>query len=632
MFINQETGLGVCGSQVVKLADGQPVSTLQQLKAPLTCGGFTANGRLLLAGDQSGFVGMWTATDGVLSNTLRFAESPLEHMRLLKSRTLGLAASQAGVIHLFNPADESKHRKLKVGRRITELALNSTETLFAATLEPHPEAPDYMIWDFDLEHVFEGKGPFAFTDDGNLLCDRAGAMELWSLARGRRLRRFADHKQNLTFLGTTRGDTLALSASKEARFDVWELDEANRIAHHELLLVRGKSHAESSMKNDVFLVHMRRAQEYFERRSYGLAYGELTQAKKVEGYARDVDLLNLSAQLARHLARSQLEGIWERFGSQLERSTDGLTADFEGLRAFTLHQGELWGHQIRVQPYRIPMGTEAVRCLTYLSGLDRLMIGVERELRFFDLSERALSSESLTLQAPAAQLRASSDGRYVAVLDEQGGLYLVQTQPLTLLKTIPGKDQWLAVTPNLDYGLTGPEVKFWNLPQGEMIWRAKSLKKNKKLITETGEFVAGALTDDGKVAVLAGPDHLVSVWDTETRRCRRTLSGHEDRVIYVGIWNHLHVAISASWDGALVFWDLTTGSVLRMVEPHDGAIAFAWADSVGRYVITEGEDMRFRVWELEWELDRRSPAVSLLEALGPVKTLDKIGAFFRGKK
>lgn len=631
LFIHQQTGLGVRGSQVVKLADGQPVSTLQQLKAPLNCGGFTANGRLLLAGDNTGFVGLWTSSDGVLNHGLRFADSPLEQMVLLGSRAQGLASDAGGNVHIFDPIDQTKHRKIAVGRRTLELLLDSRESLFAARLEPVPGQPDFMIWDFELEKVFEGSGAFAFTDDGNVLIDREGALELWSLARGRRLRRLAPHKQQLTFIATTRGATLAFTASAQAKFEVWELDEAHRLVHQDLLLVRGKSHAESTLKNETFTTHLRRAQEYFDRRSYGLAFGELQQAKKVEGYARDVELLNLMARLARHLARTQLAAIWERFSSRLQHPTEGLTADFDGLRAFTLHQGRLWAYQNQVQPFQIQVG-QPVGCLTYLHGKDRLMIGTGTELRFFDLDNRRLGGESLSLPSSPCQLRASSDGRYVAVLEQAGGLSLVQTEPLTMLKAIPNQAEWLAVTPNLDFGLTGPEVRFWNLPQGQLIWKARSLKKNKKLVRDTSQFVAGALTDDGKVAVLAGPDHLISVWDTETRRCRRTMSGHQDRVVYVGVWNHLHVAISASWDGCLVLWDLKTGEVLRLVEPHEGSIVFAWADSVGRYVITEGDDGVIRVWELEWDLDRNTPAVSLLEALGPVKTLDKIGSFFRSKK
>jgi WD40 repeat protein len=92
------------------------------------------------------------------------------------------------------------------------------------------------------------------------------------------------------------------------------------------------------------------------------------------------------------------------------------------------------------------------------------------------------------------------------------------------------------------------------------------------------------------------PDGTIRVYDTETGRELRTLSGHEKGIQHLACAPDGRVA-SASDDGTARVWDADTGRTIVIVGPHMGGVSsVAFADD-GQVFATVGADLTARVWD-----------------------------------
>ena len=84
-----------------------------------------------------------------------------------------------------------------------------------------------------------------------------------------------------------------------------------------------------------------------------------------------------------------------------------------------------------------------------------------------------------------------------------------------------------------------------------------------------------ALSGDGRLAVSASEDQTLKVWEVESGRELRTLTGHNDCVNGVAVSGDGRLAVSASLDQTLKVWDVESGRELRTLHGHADAV-LAW--------------------------------------------------------
>jgi Sec-independent protein secretion pathway component TatC len=111
---------------------------------------------------------------------------------------------------------------------------------------------------------------------------------------------------------------------------------------------------------------------------------------------------------------------------------------------------------------------------------------------------------------------------------------------------------------------------------------------------------------DGRLAVSASHDKTLKVWDLETGRELRTLSGHSGEVWGVAVSGDGRRAVSASSDRTLRVWDLETGAEVATFSCDGAAHCCAFAGERMIVAGDAGSRVHFLALELG-ELDRIGP-------------------------
>ena len=72
-------------------------------------------------------------------------------------------------------------------------------------------------------------------------------------------------------------------------------------------------------------------------------------------------------------------------------------------------------------------------------------------------------------------------------------------------------------------------------------------------------------------SLFSSKDTLIRIWDRQTLELASTLRGHEGPVNAVGLQGDR--VVSASGDGKMMLWDITTGTRIRTFEGHYRGLA-----------------------------------------------------------
>jgi small GTP-binding protein len=139
-------------------------------------------------------------------------------------------------------------------------------------------------------------------------------------------------------------------------------------------------------------------------------------------------------------------------------------------------------------------------------------------------------------------------------------------------------------------GCADKTVRLWDLETGRCL---------RVLTGHTEEVWSVEWSTDQRRALTGASDHTVRVWDVQTGRCLQVFEGHT-KYINMAAWSpDQGRVLSCSGDSTLRLWEVQTGRCLRVFEGHtNGVWALAWAPDQRR-VLSGGDDNTLRLWDVK---------------------------------
>jgi WD40 repeat protein len=137
-------------------------------------------------------------------------------------------------------------------------------------------------------------------------------------------------------------------------------------------------------------------------------------------------------------------------------------------------------------------------------------------------------------------------------------------------------------------------------------------------LSYSGSINAVATTANGRCALAASHDGILTLWDFRTGRLIRTFAGHEGPIHAVDLAPDDRHALSGSADRTLRLWDVGTGRLLHSFAGHTGPVISVAVCPDGRHGLSGSRDRTLRLWDLE---ERSCLAIAPLESAPQAITL-----------
>jgi WD40 repeat protein/DNA-binding MarR family transcriptional regulator len=188
----------------------------------------------------------------------------------------------------------------------------------------------------------------------------------------------------------------------------------------------------------------------------------------------------------------------------------------------------------------------------------------------------------------------------------------------TCLRTLQGHQEpiW-----GISWSNDGNAIASGSLDQMVRLWNPQTGQCRHTFRGYTNAIRTVAWSPDGKFLTSPSTDNTVRVWKVETGQCLKTLTGHHGWVLSAA-WNPLSrsagnvkgaagLVASSGRDSTIKIWDVQTGRCLRTLSGYQSWVwSVAWSPveinlptGTGQLLATGGgmNDMTVRIWNLEGE-------------------------------
>jgi WD40 repeat protein len=125
------------------------------------------------------------------------------------------------------------------------------------------------------------------------------------------------------------------------------------------------------------------------------------------------------------------------------------------------------------------------------------------------------------------------------------------------------------------------------------------LERKRATLEEAGGSASPlAVSPDGKYFASGSQDHIVRIYEGDSRTLIRSLIGHTDRVTAVAFSPDSLLLASSSFDKTIRLWNLSDGRLLRTLTGHSDLVWSVAFSPNGTQLVSGSGDKTIRVWSL----------------------------------
>jgi WD40 repeat protein/serine/threonine protein kinase len=548
-------------------ATGKLIRTFKEESAALWCARFTPDGKRALAGDAQGIIHLYDVASGEKTHRLTGHTGPVRKIACLPKSNRALSSGYDGAIILWDLDNGRDVKVLRLGRVMID----------ALAVSP------------DGRHALSG------SDDK--------LIRLWDTASGRELRQFVGHKARISGVAFSPDGRYIISSSADKTCRVWNLTDGTEVrlfpgmANTPMFLGAGPYAIvdcdNSQDRNVPQLWDLRSPKPLLKLLGHNDVVNELATSPDgrfvvSSGWDSTVRVWRLP-----EFGEGTPHGFPPRPSPDIERVASGWH-----LRPLPGEVRRLEGHP------------SWVRCVAFAPD-DRHVLsgGVDGTVRLWDMKE-GKELHRLTGHRTLPVSVAFLPGGRRAI---SGGF--VPDNTIRLWDLAIGKEikrfeghtsgiYCVAVSPDGSRILSGANDKTMRL------WDVETGKQLRCFDAFTDRISAVAFSPDGRTAVsgggglyqngvyLQGSDFTLRLWDLETGKELRRLSGHTDQVQCADFSPDGRRILSGGHDGMVRIWNAETGTEIRRFHAHTGIVWSAVFSPDGRRVLSAG-DLTVRLWDAE---------------------------------
>ena len=227
-----------------------------------------------------------------------------------------------------------------------------------------------------------------------------------------------------------------------------------------------------------------------------------------------------------------------------------------------------------------------------LEELEQRQTQVKRRTRW--LSAAGVIVIAVSLGAVVWGNRELNTARLITRLERDSHLALQQFErndelEALLTATRTARELQQATPPGQNYGTMRPIVSL-----SEVL---RNIRLRNTWEAHSGWVNSAEFNGDGTMVVSASNDGTVKLWDVTTGELLHSLEAHSSRVTSAEFNGDGTMVVWASLDGIVKLWDATTGELLHSLEAHSGGVISAKFNRDGTRVVSASSDGTVKLWD-----------------------------------
>ena len=271
---------------------------------------------------------------------------------------------------------------------------------------------------------------------------------------------------------------------------------------------------------------------------------------------------------------------------------------------------QLWdvgtGECVETLPY-----TSQVWSIAFSPDGKTIAIGSEdRTIKIWDLVTGECLQTSQEHEHRVWLVAFNPNGQTLVSVGEDQVIKLWSVTTGRCLRTLDGYSNWIfsvAFSPDGQTLASGGQdhlIRLWDLETTKLL---RTLRGHRNIVSSVAfgtqinseSLAAETIPDLSQILASGSDDRSTKLWDCQTGKCLKTLSGHADWIQSVWFSPNYQYLASGSRDQTIKLWDWRTGECLKTLQGHTGRVKSVAFHPQGTLLASGSDDQTMRLWDVE---------------------------------